>query len=134
MRANVTQLSLIALLASASAGQANPEISNPSCVATEVKLVYNCQFDLLEDGQPVTDAEIAVGASMPSMPMAHNVKPVTSFESTEMPGQYLYDLELAMAGEWLVIFDISQPMRDRLQKKFMFNADGSVEQFDRGDE
>ena len=51
-----------------------------------------------------------------------------------MPGQYLYDLELAMAGEWLVIFDISQPMRDRLQKKFMFNADGSVEQFDRGDE
>jgi hypothetical protein len=25
-------------------------------------------------------------------------------------------------------------MRDRLQKKFMFNADGSVEQFDRGDE
>lgn len=130
MKARITQLSLIALLASASTGQANPEISNPSCSATQVNLVYNCQFDLVQDSHPITNAEIAVSASMPSMPMAHNVKPVTSRASDETPGQYLFELELAMTGEWLVIFDISDPVRDRLQEKFMFNTDGSVEPID----
>ena len=117
---------LLAMSVSATPVFANPAISNISCTATDVNLVYHCKFELFEDGHPIVGTEITVGASMPTMPMAHTVKPVIAKASDEKPGQYVFELQLEMFGEWLVVFDISEPVRDRFQEKFTFNPDGSV--------
>ena len=117
---------LFAMLISALPVLAFPTISNTSCSATEVNLVYNCKFELMENGHPIVDTKITVGASMPTMPMAHNIKPVTAQASNEKPGQYMFELQLEMFGEWLVVFDIFDPVRDRFKEKITFNSNGSA--------
>lgn len=59
------------------------------------------------------DAKIMVGAEMPSMPMAHNVKPVRA-RAMDKPGRYHARVQLQRAGEWALTTDLSGPTRDRL--------------------
>ncbi len=56
---------------------------------------------------------------MPSMPMAHNVPPVTGMP-TGKPGAYNARLELKMHGEWALTLDVSGAARDRIIKKLQF--------------
>ncbi len=59
------------------------------------------------------DARVRLGASMPSMPMAHSVRPVAALPAGE-PGSYRATLALEMTGVWAVEIDIAAPHRDRL--------------------
>jgi hypothetical protein len=90
-----------------------------TCAATKHDLVYDCRILLRErgSGKPVTGAELALGADMPSMPMAHNVKPVKAAPGSA-PGEYTARIELEMFGEWALKLDVRKPVRDRIVRKF----------------
>ena len=67
------------------------------------------------DGQPLVGANVTLGATMPSMPMAHQVKPAVA-APTGAPGEYRGRLELEMPGAWAVQVDIGGPLRDRVAR------------------
>ncbi|MGQ0652455.1 MAG: hypothetical protein ACT4P4_09340, partial [Betaproteobacteria bacterium] len=46
------------------------------CRYTGKDFVYDCTVRLSERGKPLSGAQFSIGADMPSMPMAHNVRPV----------------------------------------------------------
>ena len=72
-----------------------------------------CTVRLRLSGAPLTGAQVTLGASMPSMPMAHTVKPVAAVP-TGQPGEYRGRLELQMNGVWAVQVDVAGPLRDRV--------------------
>ncbi|HSD54970.1 MAG TPA: FixH family protein [Burkholderiales bacterium] len=89
------------------------------CVETQHDLVYDCRILLRErgSGKPVSGAELTVGADMPSMPMAHNLKPVQA-KAGSAPGEYTARIELEMFGVWALRLDVRKPVRDRIVTKF----------------
>ena len=91
------------------------------CAATDKALVYDCMIMLQgkKSGQPIDGAEIVVNASMPSMPMAHNVRPVTAMPMGG-PGGYHAQIELTMYGQWALTLDVSGPTRDRVVETLQF--------------
>ena len=56
---------------------------------------------------------------MPSMPGAHNVRPVVA-EAMEAAGSYQIQIGLEMMGEWVLLIDLTKPSRDRITKKLHF--------------
>lgn len=86
-------------------------------------LVYDCTIMLKgkQSGIPIVDAEFMVGADMPSMPAAHNVRPVPA-APRGAPGVYRFRIELEMKGEWALKLDFTKPSRDRLVKKLRFGG------------
>ena len=90
------------------------------CKATGKDLIYDCVIRLARGGEPVNGAQLTVGADMPSMPMAHSVKPVKA-RPGKGPGEYLVRLDLEMQGEWAVKLRISGPVRDQVVKKVRFD-------------
>ena len=64
------------------------------------------------DGTPLDGAQVTLGASMPSMPMAHRIAPTVA-SATGRPGQYRGALALEMSGVWALQVDIAGPLRDR---------------------
>ena len=88
--------------------------SELSCKSHGIGPTLECQVDLRNPaGQPVTGARVSFGAMMPSMPMAHSVKPVAA-RADALPGRYTATLELEMMGGWAVEIDVAAPNRDRL--------------------
>ncbi len=112
-------LALMLLGAAPTAALAQRLDAEADCKPTRHDLVYDCRFVLKEakTGKPVSGAELAVGADMPSMPMAHNVKPVKAAPGAA-PGEYTARIELEMFGEWALKLDVRKPVRDRIVKKF----------------
>jgi hypothetical protein len=51
--------------------------------------------------------------------MAHNVKPVKA-RPGKAPGEYLFTLDLDMAGEWAVKLRLSGPVRDVVVLRYTF--------------
>ena len=89
-------------------------------------LVYDCMITLegKTSGTPIADAEFTIGADMPSMPGAHNIRPVPA-EPHGTPGTYRARITLDMPGEWALKLDFTKPNRDRLVEKLHFGgADG----------
>lgn len=86
------------------------------CAAAGERYVYDCTIMLTgkKSGKPMTGAKIVVGADMPAMAMAHNVRPVTAEPMGKTPGMYRFRIRLAMHGEWALRLDVSGPTRDRL--------------------
>ena len=86
-------------------------------------LVYECMITLRgkKSGTPIAGAEFTVGADMPSMPGAHNLRPVPA-EPHGRPGSYRARIELDMTGEWALKLDFTKPGRDRLVKKLHFGG------------
>ncbi len=81
--------------------------------------MLECLIDLANrDGTPLDGAQIMLGALMPSMPMAHTIKPVKA-AATGKPGQYTGTLVLEMPGAWAVDVDISGPVRDKASRTLM---------------
>ncbi|MDE0409323.1 MAG: FixH family protein [Alphaproteobacteria bacterium] len=93
------------------------------CKPAERKLVYDCMITLKgkKSGKPVAGAEFTVGADMPSMPGAHNVRP-TPAAPHGTPGTYRARIHLEMTGEWALKLDFTKPNRDRLIKKLHFGG------------
>ena len=122
MRIFIAGLALLGMLIAGGAALAGERVAaDVSCTATAEKLTYDCMIMLKgkKSGDPVEGAEVVVKADMPSMPLAHNVRPVKAAAGS-MPGHYTATLELEMLGEWALTLDVSGPTRDRVVKKLDF--------------
>lgn len=95
------------------------------CRYTGTDFIYDCRIALQRGGQPLSGAQITVGADMPSMPMAHNIKPVKA-TPTGTPGEYRARLDLEMTGEWAVKLRIAGPVRDQLVLHYIFTESGTA--------
>ncbi len=102
---------------------AERKIAEVECKPAGQKLVYDCMITVKakKSGTPIADAEFKVGADMPSMPGAHNFRPVPA-EPHGMPGMYRARLQLEMTGEWTLKLDFTKPNRDRVIKKLHFGG------------
>lgn len=61
----------------------------------------------------ISDADITLKAHMPSMPMAHSVKPIKA-AAVDQNGLYRATLQLQMPGVWAVEIDVRGPVRERV--------------------
>jgi len=95
------------------------------CKFTGTDFVYNCRIRLARAGVPLTGAQLTVGADMPSMPMAHNVKPVKA-QPAQAPGEYKAKLDLEMLGVWAVKLRLAGPVRDQLILHYEFDSKGAT--------
>jgi hypothetical protein len=85
------------------------------CTPAGPALTYDCLIRLTHarTGAPLKGARLTVGAEMPSMPMAHNVKPVAARPANES-GLYRARIEVEMTGEWVLELKLSAPFRDQI--------------------
>jgi hypothetical protein len=113
-------LVLVVFLFSAEAFAQRPE-AKLDCKYTGTDFVYDCMIRLKP---PIAGAQVTVGADMPSMPMAHNVKPVKA-QPTKTPGEYRAKLDLEMTGEWAVKLRLAGPVRDQLVLHYEFDERGA---------
>jgi hypothetical protein len=95
------------------------------CRFTGTDFVYDCTIRLARGGRPLEGARFTVGADMPSMPMAHNVKPVKAVPESH-PGEYKATLDLEMTGEWAVKLRLAAPVRDQLVLHYVFDEKGAA--------
>lgn len=95
-----------------------------TCRPTNESLRYDCTIKLSDarTRQPLTGITLMVGADMPSMPMAHSVRPVKAEAGSE-PGTYRATLELEMTGVWALRLDLGRPLRDRVVTVLRFEDD-----------
>ena len=100
--------------------------SKTECTATSKKFQYNCNVIFSNKKEPISGYSGIVVVTMPSMAMAHNVKPVKFTEKEEMAGHYKFTIQLEMLGEWMFQYDISVPKRDRVMEKLIFNKTKST--------
>jgi hypothetical protein len=114
-------LHAVALLALAAPAAAQRLAADVNCQLTQHDLVYDCRIALSEASsrKPVSGADVSLGADMPSMPMAHNVKPVKAKPANE-PGHYTARLALEMYGEWALRINVRSPVRDVIVKRIDF--------------
>ena len=96
------------------------------CEKTDIQFMYDCQIMLMgkKSGKPIEGAEFEVSADMPSMAMAHNVKPAIATPGKK-PGAYRVRIQLKMYGEWVLKLDLKKPLRDRLIHKLHFGKEGA---------
>ncbi len=96
--------------------------SGPASVAVEVScapersaLRQRCSVRLTDrrTGRAVPGATVTLHADMPSMPLAHGVRPVAAVTGPR-PGTYEGTLELEMAGRWVVAVRIAGPVNDQV--------------------
>ncbi|MDX1374116.1 MAG: FixH family protein [Burkholderiales bacterium] len=103
---------------------AAPPSAEVDCKSTGEDFVYDCTIRLSRDGRPLTGVEVSVGADMPSMPMAHNVRPAKATPG-DKPGEYRARIELEMQGEWALKLRLSGAVRDLIVVKRQFGDQGS---------
>jgi hypothetical protein len=108
------------LFALAAAAAERPKV-DLGCLPTGERLVYDCTIRLQDarTRQPINHVEIVIAADMPSMPMAHNVRPVQAAAGQEA-GTYRARLTLEMHGDWALRIDVTRPVRDRIIKLMRF--------------
>jgi len=119
MRPTLTHLALVLLFTVALPAFAQRLDAEVDCKPTQHDLVYDCRFVLKEanSGRLVNGALLSIGADMPSMPMAHNVKPVRAAPGAA-PGEYTARIELEMFGDWALKLNVRGPVRDLIVKQF----------------
>jgi hypothetical protein len=89
------------------------------CVSFGIGPMLECVVTIKRrDGTPVQGAQVKLGALMPSMPMAHTIKPAQSV-ATGRPGEYRGTIELEMLGVWSVDIDISGPVREKISRNLL---------------
>lgn len=130
----------LALAAVPSASQSRLQ-ADLSCAATQEHLAYDCTVRIAdaESDEAVEGLIIEVKADMPSMPMAHNIPPVTA-QLTDEPGIYAFPIKLDMFGNWSFSMRLSGPREDLLVEILSFRADeshagppGAADEFDHSD-
>jgi len=123
---NRIRLAMAAALALAADPAAAQERMNAevSCTRVGQTMQYDCLLMLKGklSGHPIQGAAIVVGADMPSMPMAHNIKPVKA-EPTGKPGEYKFRITLEMHGEWALKIRLAKPRQDLIVHKMMFKPE-----------
>ncbi|MCX7962456.1 MAG: FixH family protein [Burkholderiales bacterium] len=114
---------LIAALAAAPAAAQRTE-AQLECRFTGTDFVYDCALRLERGATPIEGARVTVGADMPSMPMAHHVRPVEA-KPGAAPGEYRFRLALEMPGEWAVKLRLDGPVREQLVLRYEFDDKGA---------
>jgi hypothetical protein len=112
---------LVLACAPASAQSVKAELK---CKLTPTDYVYECTIVLARGGRPLSGAIVTVGADMPSMPMAHNLKPVQA-KPGRAPGEYEAQLDLEMLGEWAVKLRLAGPVKEQLRLHYDFDETGA---------
>ncbi len=86
-----------------------------SCAPDTTALRQRCRVRLTDrrTGRPVEGATVTLHADMPSMSLAHSVRPAAA-TPTETPGVYQGTLELEMAGRWVIAVRIARPVSDQV--------------------
>ena len=100
-------LGLFMLCGWAAAADPRPAVEL-ACVAHGMGPLLECTVRVAREGQPLPGLQVSLGATMPSMPMAHSVKPVAA-APTGRPGEYRGTLALEMNGAWAVQVDLAGP-------------------------
>ena len=105
-------------LASAESGRPRVELK---CVSIGTGPLLECLVKTQHrDGSPLEGAHVTLGALMPSMPMAHTIKPARA-TPTGNAGEYKGTLELEMSGVWTVEVSFSTPVKDKQTRNLMVN-------------
>ena len=91
------------------------------CKYTGKDFIYDCVIRLQP---PMDGVQVTMSADMPSMPMAHQVRPVKA-QPTKKPGEYRARLELEMTGEWAVKLRLAGAVRDQLVLHYEFDERGA---------
>jgi YtkA-like protein len=96
------------------------------CRPSRARLQYDCMIKLTDarTKAPLAGATLTVRADMPSMPMAHNIRPAKAAPGSE-PGAYNLRLELDMHGHWSLRIDVAGPVRDRVVVPLVFDDEGA---------
>lgn len=103
---------------SAASGSSKPQVEL-KCVSYGKGPMLDCLVDVKRaEGNPLDGAQLTLGALMPSMPMAHTIKPMKA-APTGVPGQYKATLELEMLGVWAVDVDIAGPLREKVSRNLL---------------
>lgn len=116
---NTAWVPIAVLLSAAGAtAAAQPLEARVDCWPAGDDLVYDCAIALSEPGSgaPVSDARLTVRADMPSMPMAHNVRPVPAVPAGEA-GAYRARLALEMRGTWALTLLVAEPVRAEIVRR-----------------
>jgi YtkA-like len=121
--AKATLLLVLALLPGLCLAQ-SPK-ADLQCKATGTDFVFDCTIRLQRGGKPLEGVQVTMGADMPSMPMAHNVKPVKA-QPAQAPGEYKAKLDLEMLGVWAVKLRLAGPVRDQLILHYEFDSKGAT--------
>lgn len=120
---------MTAALGCAVAAAAERVKADVSCQPGPKFLQYDCTIKLTNarTGAPLTKADLTVGAAMPSMPMAHNVRPVKA-TPIETPGTFRARIELEMHGDWTLQLDVAGgDVHDRVIKILHLEDDHAAE-------
>jgi hypothetical protein len=127
MRTIFVALAIVAGLGATSAHAADRVRAAVTCKPAPEKLAYDCTFKLsnARTGAPIDQAELTIGADMPSMPLAHNVRPVTA-TATSVPGEYQARLTLEMHGDWALRLKVVGPVKDQIVEVLRFTATAAV--------
>ena len=94
------------------------------CKGTGTDFIFDCTIRLSRGGKPLEGVPVTMGADMPSMPMAHNVKPVKA-QPAQAPGEYKAKLDLEMLGVWAVKLRLAGPVKDQLILHYEFDSKGA---------
>ena len=118
--------SAVATFAATPASAADRAKVAVTCKVTADRLAYDCTFKLTDasTGAPLEKAQLSIGADMPSMPLAHNVRPVTA-KATATPGEYQARVTLEMHGDWALRLKIAGPLKDQLVEVLNFTPQGA---------
>ncbi len=127
MRSIICTAAAIAMLALCGLEGAHAQVrakAGVTCKPGTEKLQYDCIIKLANSktNEPLSGLTLTVGADMPSMPAAHNVRPVGAAEDQEK-GTYKARIVLEMYGDWALRLDLSGPVRDRVVKRLRFERD-----------
>jgi hypothetical protein len=96
-----------------------------ACKSTGADFVFDCTVRLSRGGKPLEGVSVTMSADMPSMPMAHNVRPVKA-QAAQAPGEYRAKLDLEMLGVWAVKLRLAGPVRDQLVLHYEFDSKGAT--------
>jgi len=105
----------LALVVSACSTPAPPALAaRVSCVPETHLLRQLCTVTLTDrnTGRNLDGATVTLSADMPSMPLAHSVRPVRA--KAGGGGIYSGVLELEMTGRWVIAVRITGPVSDQI--------------------
>ena len=95
------------------------------CAQGDTEQVYDCVFHIAKNHKPLEAAEFGVLAEMPSMPMAHNTRPVPAHPMEEV-GTYHAAIEIVMDGVWVLKLIFEEPQRDLIVVQTQFPPEATT--------
>ena len=120
----MTAIAMLVLCASENAQAQVRAKADVSCRPGAEKLQYDCIIKIAASrtNEPLSGLTLTVGADMPTMPAAHNVRPVRATEDQDK-GTYRARIVLEMYGDWALRLDLSGAVHDRVVKVLRFESD-----------